>query len=88
MPVRDDVKSGEERRELIDGIMFMPAVNKRPVLLVPCPTLHITVDEVCSGDIIFCAEPLHGYYRDLLPHGSHDPTTLPGEVIIVTDCIL
>ena len=93
MPVRDDVKSGEERRELIDDItrllddiikVFMPAVKKRPVLLVPCPnctTLHITVDEVCSGDTIFCTKPLRSYYGDLLPHGSHDPTTLPGKVI-------
>ena len=99
MPVRDDVKSGEERRELINDItrllddimkVFMPAVKKRPVLLVPCPnctTLHITVDEVCGGDTIFCtatgkAVPLRGYYGDLLPHGSHDPTTLPGKIII------
>ena len=100
MPVRDDVKSGEERRELIDDItrslddimkVFMPAVKKRPVLLVPCPncpTLHITLDEVCSGKIIFCSNKdgdvdlPRGYYGDLLPHGSHDPTTLPGEVII------
>jgi len=83
MPVRDNVNSGEERRELIDNIIrllddimkvFMPAVKKRPVLLVPCPncpTLHITVDELCSGDTIFCtatgkAVPLRGYYSDLL----------------------
>ncbi|XP_065895596.1 uncharacterized protein [Dysidea avara] len=95
MPVRDDVKSCEERRELIDDItrilddimkVFMPAVKKRPVLLIPCPncpTLHITLDEVCSGDTIFCtasgkADPLRGYYGDLLPHGSHDHTALPG----------
>ena len=94
MPVRDDVKSGEERRELIDDItrllddimkVFMPAVKKRPVLLVPCPncpTLHITLNEVCRGDTIFCTAPLRGHYGDLLPHRSHDPTSLPGEVII------
>jgi len=99
IPVRDDAKSVEERRELIDDItrllddimkVFMPAVKKRPVLLVPCPncpTLHITLDEVRSGKAIFCSiagdvELPTGFYGDLFPQGSHDPTTLPGEVII------
>ena len=98
MPVRDDVKSSEERRELIDDIstlldniikLFMPAVKKRPILLVPCrncPTLHITFDEVCSGNTIFCtasgkADPLCGYYGDLV-YGLHDSTTLQGEIIM------
>jgi len=97
MPVRDDVKSGEERKQLIDDIskllddimkVFMPAVKKRPVLLVPCPncsTLHITLQETCSGKAIFCSkaddiELPPGYYSDLLNYGQHD--TLPGEVII------
>ena len=65
--------------------VFMPTVKKRPVLLVPCPncpTLHITLDEVCSGNTIFCTAPLCRYYGDLLPHESHDLTTLPGEIII------
>ena len=100
MPVRDDAKSSEERKELIDDIarilddimkVFMPAVKKTPVLLVPCPkcpTLHITVDEVCSGHTIFCTAsgitvPLRGYYGDLLPHGSHNSTALSGEVTIL-----
>ena len=46
MPARDDVKSGEERRELINditrllnGIMkvFMPAVKKMPVTVLQKP---------------------------------------------------
>ncbi|XP_065887012.1 uncharacterized protein [Dysidea avara] len=98
MPVRDDAKSSEERKELIDDIarilddimkVFMPAVKKTPVLLVPCPkcpTLHITVDEVCSGHTIFCTAsgitvPLRGYYGDLLPHGSHNSTALSVYVV-------
>jgi len=97
MPLKEDVKGGEERRQLIDDVtrllddimkVFMPAVKKRPVFLVPCPncsTLHITLDEVCSGNTIFCtasgkALPLRGYYGDLFPNGSRD-TTLRGEII-------
>ena len=99
MPVNDNVKSAEVRRELIDDItrklddimkVFMPAVKKMPVLLVPCPNcpaLHITLDEVCSGKVIICSYrdsdvdlPL-GYYGDLLPHRSHNSTTLQGELI-------
>ena len=101
MPVRDDVKSGEERKELVDDIagllddiikVFMPTLKKRPVLLVPCtncPTLHITIDEVRSGKGIFCSnvdgdvDLPPGYYGDLLPHGSHNLTNLPGKVIII-----
>lgn len=104
MPVDDDVKSGEDRRELIKDItkllddimkMFMPAA-KRPVLLVPCPDcpmLHITLDEVCRGTTIFCSiedgdvDLPPDYYGDLLPHRSHSPTTLQGEVLYIADII-
>jgi len=100
MPVNDNVKSAEVRRELIDGItkklddiikVFMPAVKKMPVLLVPCPNcpaLHITLDEVCSGKVIICSykdgdvDLPPGYYGDLLLYRSHNSTTLQGEGII------
>ena len=79
--VGDDVDSIQERRELISDVtkllddvmkVFMPAA-KRPVLFVPCPlcpTLHVSLSDVCSGDSIFC--PLSddtalptGYYSDV-----------------------
>ena len=79
--VGDDVDSVKERRELIDDVtrllddvmkVFMPAA-KRPILFVPCPlcpTLHVLLSDVCSGDTIFCPHsndtPLPtGYYSDL-----------------------
>ena len=86
MSVRDHVKSGgnclmtplDDITRLLDDIMkvFMSAVKKRPVLLVPCPncpTLHINLDEVCTGKSIFCSckagdvKVPHGYYGDLSP---------------------
>ena len=79
--VGDDVDSVREREELIDDVtrllddvmkVFMPAA-KRPILFVPCPlcpTLHVSLNDVHSGDTIFC--PLSndtalpaGYYSDL-----------------------
>ena len=86
----DDMISVRERRELIDDVtqllddimkVFMREV-KRPTLRVPCPlcpTLHITPSEVFTGDTIYCpqsgdAELPSGYYGDLTPSGSGDPT--------------
>ena len=97
MPLRNDLDCAEERKELISDIkmmldkimkVFMPAVKKRPVLLVPCPKctkLHITLDEVYYGNTIFCSasgetDQLVGYYRDLLSTGLDDSTTVAGEV--------
>lgn len=91
------MKCAQERKELIndiqmmlDNIMkaFMPAM-KMPVLLVPCPKcsiLHITLDEVSSGNTIFCSassetNQLSGYYRDLLLTGLDDSTTGAGKEI-------
>ena len=79
--VGDDVDSVEERRELIDDVtrllddvmkVFMPAA-KRPIPFVPCPlcpTLHVLLSDVCSGDTIFCphsndAAIPTGYYSNL-----------------------
>lgn len=101
MPVVDDVKNAEERRELIkditvllDDIMkvFMPAVQKKPVLLIPCPKcpiLHITLDDIHSGNSIFCpksnnADPPLGYYSDFLPPLSY--TVHSGTVIDSVIC--
>ncbi|XP_065890274.1 uncharacterized protein [Dysidea avara] len=95
MPLRNDLDCAEERKELISDIkmmldkimkVFMPAVKKRPVLLVPCPKctkLHITLDEVYYGNTIFCSasgetDQLVGYYRDLLSTGLDDSTTVAG----------
>ena len=79
--VGDDVDSIEEREELINDVtkllddvmkVFMPAA-KRPILFVPCPlcpTLHVSLNDVRSGDTIFC--PLSddtmlptGYYSEI-----------------------
>ena len=81
--VGDDSKSSKERKELIDDItqmiddimkLFMPTVSERAVILFPCPlcnTLHITMDKVCSGNTIYCAESSDDavppeFYRNLL----------------------
>ena len=86
----DDMISVRERRELIDDVtqllddimkVFMSEV-KKPMLMVPCPlcpTLHITLSEVSTGDTIYCprsgdAELPSGYYGHLSPLGSSDPT--------------
>ena len=79
--VGDDVDSVQERSELIDDVtgllddvmkVFMPAA-KRPISFVPCPlcpSLHVLLSDVCSGDTIFCphsndtALPT-GYYSDM-----------------------
>ena len=83
-----------ERRELIDDVtqlldnimkVFMPEV-KKPTLMVPyplCPILHITLSEVSTGDTIFCPQsgyaPLpSGYYGDIIPLYSGDPTPTTG----------
>lgn len=77
----DDADSIREREELINDVtkllddvmkIFMPSA-KRPILFVPCPlcpTLHVSLNDVHSGDTIFC--PLSndtalrtGYYSDL-----------------------
>ena len=88
--VGDDVDSVEERRELIDDVMrlldnvmkvFMPTA-KRPIPFVPCllcPTLHVLLSDVCSGDTIFCphsndAAIPTGYYGNL----SIGPCMKPG----------
>ena len=79
--VGGDVDSIREREELINDVtkllddvmkVFMPAA-KRPILFVPCPlcpTLHVSLNDVQSGDTIFC--PLSddtalptSYYSDL-----------------------
>ena len=87
----DDMRSARERRELIDDVtqllddimkVFMREV-KKPTLMVPCPfcpTLHITLSEVPTGDTIYCpqssgdAETPQGYYGDLTPLASGDTT--------------
>ena len=84
------MRSVRERRKLIDDVtqllddimkVFMRKV-KKPTLMVPCPLcpiLHITLSELSTGDTIFCPRsgddelPL-GYYGDLAPSGSGDPT--------------
>ena len=78
-----DLPSVQERKELIDNIsqmldnimkLFMPAVHSRPAVLLPCPlcpTLHITQDEVCSGNTIYCSNASDDvvppeYYRNFI----------------------
>ena len=68
--------------------VFMPAMKKKLVPYPKYPTFHITIDEVCSGHTIFCTAsgdtvPLRGYYGDLLPRGSHETLSLPGEILIL-----
>ena len=65
--VGNNLPSIEERKELIDNItqmldnimkLFMPAVHSRPAILLSCPlcpTLHITLNQVYSGNTIYCA---------------------------------
>ena len=82
--------------QLLKEIMmvFMREVKKL-TLMVPCPLcpiLHITLSEVTTGDTIFCprSDDDHklslGYYGDLTPSGSGDPTVdaIPrtGKVVI------
>ena len=79
--VGDDVDSVQERRKLIDDVtrllddvmkVFMPAA-KRPIPFVPCPlcpSLHVLLSDVYSGDTIFCSHSDDtalptGYYSDL-----------------------
>jgi len=100
--VGDDEKHFEERRDLIsdvtkllDDIMkvFMPATKERPTLLIPCALcniLHITLDDVCSGNTIFCpiaddkALP-YGYYGDLLQTGLANGTIPEGKMMTVSN---
>ena len=89
----DDVDSVQERRELIDDVtkllddvmkVFMQAA-KRPILFVPCPlcpTLHVLLSDVCSGDTIFCPHSNDtslptGYYSDLSTGGLSVMPTIP-----------
>ena len=63
----DDRRSVEEIRELIDDVaqllddimkVFMREV-KKPTLMVPCPLcpiLHITLNELSTGQTIFCPQ--------------------------------
>jgi len=105
MPLINDMECAEVRKELIydikmmlDDIMkaFMPAVKKRPVLLVPCPKcpkLHITLDEVCCGNTIFCSASgetnhLSGYYSDLLSTRLDYGSTGVGKVICLCDGVI
>ena len=91
--VGDDVDSVQERRELIDDVtrllddvmkVFMPAA-KRPILFVPCPlcpTLHVLLSDVCSGDTIFCPHSNDtslptGYYSDLSTGNLSVMSTIP-----------
>ena len=91
--VGDDVDSVQERRELIDDVtrllddvmkVFMPAA-KRPTLFVPCPlcpTLHVLLSDVCSGDTIFCPHSNDttlptGYYSDLSTGNLSVMSTIP-----------
>ena len=78
-------KSSKERKELIDDItkmmdgimkLFMPTVSERATILFPCPlcpTLHITMNDVCNDNIIFCAKSSDAvvppeFYCNLLPN--------------------
>ena len=88
-----------ERRELIDDVtqllddimkVFMPEV-KKPTLMVPCslcPTLHITLSEVSTGDgTIFCPDDGDAflpfcYYSDLMASDSAVGSSA-GEVIMI-----
>ena len=91
--VGDDIDSIREREELINDVtkllddvmkVFMPAA-KRPILFVPCPlcsTLHVSLNDVHSGDTIFC--PLSndtalpaGYYSDLSTKKLSEMSTKP-----------
>ena len=80
-----DSKSSKERKELIDDItqmmddimkLFMPTVSERATILFQCPlcpTLHITMDEMCNGNTIYCAQSDDDavppeFYRNLLPN--------------------
>ena len=67
--------------KMMDDIMklFMPTVSERAAILFHCPlctTLHITMDEVCSGSTIYCAKSSSDdavppeFYCNLLPKGN------------------
>ena len=80
--VGSNQRSMQERKQLIDDVesilndimkVFMPAA-KRPLLFVPCSTLHIPLQDVHNGNTIFCpksgdAALPSGYYGDLVPSG-------------------
>ena len=92
--VGDDVDSIQEREELINDVtkllddvmkVFMPAA-KRPTLFVPCPlcpTLHVLLNDIQSGDTIFC--PL-SYYDTALPTGYY--SDLSSSKLSVTSTML
>ena len=84
--VGDDKTSVRERRELIDDVthllgdimkVFMPEV-KKPTLMVPCPLcpiLHVTLNDVSTGDTIFYARSGDsslpaGYYSEVVSSKS------------------
>jgi len=100
--VGDDVKHFVERRDLINDVtkllddimkVFMPATKKRPTLLIPCALcniLHITLDDMCSGNAVFCPNANdkvlpHGYYGDLLQTVLANDTTPIGKMITVSN---
>ena len=85
--VGNDTESAQERKELIDDIpkllddimlLFMPAIREKATTLFHCPLcttlndLHITLEDVCSGDTIYCPNASndddvpHEYYNNLL----------------------
>ena len=83
--VGSDLANMQERKQLIDDVgnllddimkVFMPAA-KKPLLFVPCSlcsTLHIPLQDVCSGNTIFCPKSgdtalPSGYYGDLVASG-------------------
>jgi len=95
MPENDDLISAQERRELINDITkllddilkeFLPTMKKHPIRLVPCPhcpILHVTLNDISTGNSIFCATSNdtrlpYNYYDDLL-----DPASLTGNFISV-----
>ena len=98
--VGDDEEHFEERKgliiditKLLDNIMkvFMPATKERPLLLIPCPfcsVLHVSLDDACSGDTIFCPNAddkslPHGYYRNLLQSRLGNSITSAGKIKLI-----
>ena len=84
--IGNDTKSAQERKELIDDIskllseimkLFMPAKRETATILFHCPlctTLHITIEEVCSGETIYCSNASNAADDD-----DDDVITVPPE---------
>ena len=93
---KSDSISMQERKELIDDIfqqigdimkLFMPAVLERPDILFHCPlctTLHITLEEVCSGNTIYCASSSD----DAVVSPQCYNNLLPGNMIILDTLLM